>query len=317
MRRLKLYTLFPILSVIYGCGSGDSENKSINSTDSTATFTLENVREVTAVGKVEPEGGIVSLASSSAGIVIKLLKSRGDSVKKGEAIIQLDTSVDESKLDQVSSQIPAQRSQVEIAKESLREAEEIVRYNQEQLRTARTLFEKAAETKQNVEDLEQTLKRSEIDLANKKLAVKQAMQRVTELQKQGSVTRVEQKQKTLEAPTDGVLLDVFATVGSALKQYESYADFAGVGPVIVRAEVDELFAGKIQTGQKAIIQLVGDNQTIATGKVSYVAPYLKKKSLFQEQASDLEDRRVREIRISLDNPGELLLNGKVDCTIQL
>jgi HlyD family secretion protein len=317
MKIRKYILLLTCLVFILGCNSGENKQSSKHGVDSTQLFTPDKVREVTATGKIEPENGIVTLASPSAGIVEKLYKSRGDSVHKGEAIIQLDQALEESRFVQVNSQIPAQRSQIEMAIESVREAELTVRYNRDQWDSAKKLLEKGAETQQNVGDLEQILKKSEIDLSNKQLAVKQTKQRLNELQSQSKVSNNEKNQKLLLAPEDGVILDLFPTVGSAIKQYENYADFAKKGAIVVRAEVDELFAHKIKSGQKVTVRLIGNTDTLTTGTVQFVSPYLKKKSLFQEQASDMEDRRVREISVMIEQNENLLLNTKVECIISL
>jgi hypothetical protein len=124
--------LVPCFVFVFGCNSGENSRDSKRGVDSTQLFTPDKVREVTATGKIEPENGIVTLASTSAGIVVKLFKTRGDSVRKGEAIIQLDQVLEESRFVQVNSQVPAQRSQIEMATESAREAELTVRYNREQ-----------------------------------------------------------------------------------------------------------------------------------------------------------------------------------------
>lgn len=304
-------------SVVLGCSSDDKKATSKNGVDSSQLFTPDKAVEVTGTGKIEPENGIISLASNASGIVVKQFKSRGDSVQKGDPILQLDQDLEQSRYEQLNSQLPVQQSQIEIAKEDTRQAEITHRYNQEQLDAAKKLLQKGAETQQNVDDLTQTLNKSAIDLTNKQLEIKQARQRLNEIQKQSQVSKKEQGQRLLIAPKDGLLLDVFPTIGSAIKQYDSYADFAAKGPLLVRAEIDELFANRVKVGQKATIRLVGSTQTLATGTVQFVSPYLKKKSLFQEQASDLEDRRVREIRVSLNTTDGLLLNTKVECTISL
>lgn len=302
--------------VLYGCNSDNQNDNGENGIDSTQLFIPDRATEVTGIGKIEPEKGIIALASNVSGVVVRQFKARGDSVKKGDPILQLDNVIEQSRYEQAASQVPSQRSQIEIAKESIREAETTVRYNREQLTTAQNLLAKWAETKENVDNLEQTFQKSEIELANRHLQVKQAEQRLNEIRQQSKVSEEEKKQRLLLAPEDGVLLDLYATVGSAVKQLDSYADFAATGPLIVRAEVDELFAHRIKTGQKAVIRLAGGD-TLTLGTVEYVAPYLKKKSLFQEQASDLEDRRVREIRVAIPPNDHLLPNTKVECIIQL
>jgi hypothetical protein len=45
--------------------------------------------------------------------------------------------------------------------------------------------------------------------------------------------------------------------------------------------------------------------------------YLKKKSIFSEKSDDQEDRRVREIKISIKDASSLIINSKVECKIKL
>ncbi len=107
------------------------------------------------------------------------------------------------------------------------------------------------------------------------------------------------------------------TKGSALGQYEKYAEFAPEGRLIARCEVDELFASQVKEGQDADITFVGNSDVLSTGKVIRTTPYLKKKSLFSELAGDKEDRRVMEVWILLDKKSGLLYNSQVECIIKL
>jgi len=103
--------------------------------------------------------------------------------------------------------------------------------------------------------------------------------------------------------------------GEAITQLSDYAEFAPRGNKIIRAEVDELFASKIATGQLADIRYTGTEKVIARGRVKVLSPYLKKKSLFSVKASDQEDRMVREVKIALEGDAGLIINEKVECII--
>ena len=98
---------------------------------------------------------------------------------------------------------------------------------------------------------------------------------------------------------------------------EQIAEFAPTGSLIAKTEVDELYAEKIQLGQKAFIisQTTGD--TLANGSVSYAADYLKQKSLFKDQSTEQEDRRVRDVSIRLESGKMPLIGSRVDCVILL
>ncbi len=68
-------------------------------------------------------------------------------------------------------------------------------------------------------------------------------------------------------------------------------------------------------GQLAIIRQPGSDRELARGVVFYAAPSLKKKSLFSDDAGNLEDRRVREVRIRVTSGQPLLYNSRVECVI--
>jgi len=105
--------------------------------------------------------------------------------------------------------------------------------------------------------------------------------------------------------------------GSAVNQFEKYAEVAPSGPMTVRTEVDELFAGRLMKGLDADIRFVGSDSVVAKGKVIFLSPYLKKKSLFSQKANEQEDRLVREVRIKLEGDNRLILNSKVESVIKL
>jgi hypothetical protein len=105
--------------------------------------------------------------------------------------------------------------------------------------------------------------------------------------------------------------------GSAVNQFEKYAEVAPSGPMTVRTEVDELFASRLRQGLDADIRFVGSDSVVARGKVVFLSPYLKKKSLFSQKANEQEDRLVREVRIKLEGDYGLILNSKVESVIKL
>jgi hypothetical protein len=105
--------------------------------------------------------------------------------------------------------------------------------------------------------------------------------------------------------------------GSAVSQFEKYAEVAPSGPITVRTEVDELFASRLSQGLEADIRFIGSDSVVARGKVIFLSPYLKKKSLFSQKANDQEDRLVREVRIKLEEDKGLILNSKVESVIKL
>jgi multidrug resistance efflux pump len=128
---------------------------------------------------------------------------------------------------------------------------------------------------------------------------------------------IEANKKVFRAPFSGIILDRTVNQGESVSQFASYAEVAPQGKLLIRAEVDEMFSNSIKIGDAVEIVNIGSSNVIAKGQISSMAPYLKKKSLFSEKADDQEDRRVREIRISVVDDKNLVINAKIECNIKL
>jgi multidrug resistance efflux pump len=147
--------------------------------------------------------------------------------------------------------------------------------------------------------------------------VKQQESRAQELRADVGYYKTVAGQKSVRAPLDGVILSIDARPGQYLDSKSGFAEFAPVGPVMAITEIDEMFADRIQLGQKAYIRPQGSSEVLARGKVVLMSPYLRKKSLFADNTTDPEDRRVREVRVQLDDPEGVLIGSRVECIIQL
>ena len=86
---------------------------------------------------------------------------------------------------------------------------------------------------------------------------------------------------------------------------------------MAKTEIDEIYAERIKTGQKAIILSQTSGDTLARGTVFFAADYLKAKSLFKDQSTELEDRRIREVHIKIEEGQKPLIGSRVDCIILL
>ena len=155
----------------------------------------------------------------------------------------------------------------------------------------------------------------QLDASKKDLL--QAQKRLNELKSDIEYYQTILDKKTVRAPLDGTILSVDTKLGDNVSGTTSVSDFAPDGSVMAITEIDELFSDKIKIGQKAYVRAQGDTIVLATGKVIEAAPYLRKKSLFSDKADDLEDRRVREVRVQLDSTEKLLIGSRVECIIDL
>ncbi len=211
----------------------------------------------------------------------------------------------------------SQRSQIEVEQLQLKEAQ--LNFDNKNLLLSKTkrLIDSGAEAQQVYDDLVTETKVLEVSVQKAKAAVQLSVNKLNELNAQLKSAEIEAQKKLFKSPYTGVLLDMQLAKGEAVTQYATFAEFAPGGNLIVRAEVDELFSEKVKAGQKVDVVYTGNDNVVATGEIKMVSPYLKKKSLFSESTSDQEDRRVREVRIMLSNPGNLIINAKVECKIKL
>ena len=312
----KIYLV--IIPMILTACSGSKENKEKSGISSNAVNSARvEVYEIVGVGKVEPEKEIISLAAATGGIVKEIYRTDGDSIKKDEPLVRLDDELELIRVSQLRSQYNSQKSQEEIDKLNLLESEARLANKKKLLESVRALALKGAETKQTLDDLETEVTTLSLTVKKDSSSVKLSTSRLRELAEQVRYAETEAAKKILCSPYDGVLLELQIEKGTAVNLFESFAEIAPSGPMTVRSEVDELFAGRLKLGLDADIRFVGSDSVVAKGKVIFVSPYLKKKSLFSQKANEQEDRLVREVRIKLERDNGLILNSKVESVIKL
>jgi len=272
---------------------------------------------IVGVANVEPQGRIVSLYAEVGGIVEQINYDINDSVKKDQVIIKLDALVEQAQLQQAQSKISTQKAAIEVAKAQLASA-------QVKLNNAKTNYERNQRLKQFdgvsqqlVDDSKFAYESAQSDLSS---AQANLSERNNQLKEQETDIAYFQKvidRKSIKAPSDGKLLSMDVRVGNSVNSSQAVADFAPAGNLIAITEVDELYANKVEPGLTAYIRPQGAKDTLAMGKVILCSPYLRKKSLFSDNAANMEDRRVREVRVLLNESSKVLIGSRVECVIIL
>lgn len=315
-----LVFLIMAFCLISGCSSKDiPDEKTIGSPNQSSKINSQQTepKEIVGIGKVEPENEIIKLAATSGGIINEIYKKDGEKIMQGEPLLKLDDDIEQLRIAQFKNQVITQQTQMEFEKAALQEIEVTYANKKQKLTSIRNLVKKGAEAIQNSDDLETEVKTLEMNLAKSKISIRLAQNRLNELLAQLKLFEAEATKKTLRSPYTGILLEMLMNKGAAINQFENYANMAPEGKNIIRAEVDELFCTKLRDGQSVDIRYIGSEQNITSGRIVFLSPYLKKKSLFSEKANDQEDRRVREIRITFQEKPELIINSKVECVIKL
>ena len=307
--------VIPILCValLGGCAGNADKGKSA-AVEQTATTV---VSRVVGIGKIEPESDIIQLSSPVSGVVSKILKKENDSVTAGMPILELDHQTEVAKVLQLQSQVSTQADQVKADEAAIEEFS--AKYDNAVGETERLkrLLAKGAETQQAVDDAATNQKSFQSNVKRLQANVAVAKSRLAETKAALRLAEVERDQKTIRSPVNGKILEISTLIGGSIDTRQSFVQISPWSPTIAVCEIDELYADKVAVGQRAWVRNVGSADTLAVGKVYFAYAFLKKKSLFTDQAGEKEDRRVRTIKIMLDHPEKLLLNARVECVVDI
>lgn len=290
-----------------------------NKKESPTPIDAPPVTRIVGIGKVTPQNGVSELASPASGIVTEIRRKAGDTVKAGDILLIVDETIESLSVKEIDSRIISQRHAVESAKSILLQEKLALAEKLRRLNDARELLEVGATTGENVRTLQ-----NEYNLAVEQLKKLESDHRMQQAQLDETIIQRTSRQAALDrmqfkTPIDGILLDITPRIGEAVDLHETYARISPEGSLIVRAEIDELFADKLAVGQRCSIKLAtGDSIISSEEEIIYISPDLKRKSLFSDSGTDLEDRRVREIEISLRHANTTpLIDTKVECMVNL
>ncbi len=316
MKHLLIFYLLAAPFLFSSCNKDEKKDEAKAAADSLAARpALKD--QVQGVARIEPEAGILDLTAGTSGRITKILMAENQEVNAGQPLLSIEVSVENAQLSQAQSKLGTQRATIAANRASVEALKANLPNVRQTYERNLALYQSQAQTKQTVDDSKAALDKLLKDIEAAEATVNQASSRVTELEADISYYRTVLNQKRVLAPTAGKILDIPVKIGDYVGQTTKIGEMAAAGAYIARTEVDELFADRVQVGQKAVIfsQTTGD--TLATGVVSFAADYLKQKSLFKDQSTEQEDRRVREVHVRLSADRKPLIGSRVDCLILL
>ena len=242
-----------------------------------------NPNELTLYGNIEIRQ--VDLSFQVSGLVSKLLKEEGDTVKKGELIAVLDEQ-------DYNANFKRAEAEVERTLASQKDAtDKYKRYA--------PLGEDDTVSKQEVESLYNAQNKANADYnaakANRDYLSNQL------------------KYTKLYAPEDGIIMVRVQEPGSNVQKGQSVYTMAKTNPVWVRAYVNETDLGNIKYGDG--VNVYTDTVNTATGKkreykgqIGYISPVAEftPKTV---QSTDTRTNLVYRIRVYINNTDEYLRQG--------
>jgi HlyD family secretion protein len=304
-----------IAMVLGACGGGKESRPAPPAGPGPAAAVVHPAR-VIGLGRIEPEGKILDLAGETQGLIARIGVRPGDRLAKGAPIIEMSRAVEEARVGQVEAKIRTHATDLESAEAALagakiRAANAALAYERASKLVAQNAQAQVAldNSKADFESLTEDVKRLEA-------AVRSAENLLEQDRADLRLARAELERRFIRAPEAGQLLSLDVTAGSLVTPGAALGKFAADGPLTAWCEVDELFAADVREGQAATVRRQGTNEELGRGTVVFAGPYLRKKSLFSEEVGELDDRRVREVRVRLEPGSALLFGARVECVIQ-
>jgi multidrug resistance efflux pump len=307
---------FPTLLLIFilaSCSNNAVKDKAVS----------ENARQVLAsnyivgIGKITPENDIIQLSSPVNGIVHAIYKRENDNVSAGTPILELDHQLEDATISLMNQEVTTREAQVKVEAANVSDYMAKINNAKSELQHLQNLLLKGAETQQRVDDAVSNLKSLNANLNRLQAAVAVSKSQVQETKANLKTAQLQRDQKIIRSPVKGTILELTALIGGSVSTLQSFGQIGPEGKTIAICEIDESTAQKISVGQNGWIRNVGSSDTLSTGTVYFASAFLKKKSLFTDQSGEKEDRRVRTIKLLLNNPEKLLLNARVECVIDI
>ena len=310
MKNTALFLL--LITVLSACGGKTEESKK-KKTD----YKLSKIDQLVGIARIEPESKICPIGSEIPGRVVSILVTEGQAVKKGQLIMLLDESSEAAQVQQSSSKINTRQQRVKSLEAKIAALGIKLKAADADRKRDRALADAKAGTEKAATDSETIFKNLEADLIIAKADLDEAIAGVKEVNAESNYFTQLKDKKRVYAPEDGMMPNWDVKLGQAIAAGTKLGDFAPAGNLMAITEIDELYALKVKTGQKVSINLQGTKDKLSSGTVIYCAPYLSKKSIFSDRADNLEDRRVREVHVRVDNPKAVLIGSRVECIISL
>lgn len=310
----KILSILFIALLVTSCGE-KKEEKEKSITEKVITAPVSDI--IIGIGKIIPEKQIIQVATQTNGVLQTIYKQENETFQKGEILAVLSNDVESDEVNESISRSNIQIQEVKVAQATIAEYESKLLNAQNLYNRLKSLYEKGAETKQSLENAEADYKTLEANIIRLKSQIAVAESRVSSSILNTKLYKAKLDKTKIIAPCNGKVLEWIIQPGEGITAQQTLVQIAPSGKTIVECEIDESLALKAKIGQLVEVNYLGSVDVIAKGKIYFLSEYLRKKSMFSEQSGEAEDRRVRIVKVMLENPQGLLFNAKVEVKISI
>lgn len=285
--------------------------------------TAVSAQAVSALGRLEPEYGIVRVSASSTpqailgAILVELHVDEGDDVEAGQLLAVMDTAAvmdalvveAEAGLDYARKEVDASRSQ---ATEACVRADVAEREAERRVR----LHEQGVAGEEEADSARGEAEARRASCASASAAVQLAESGVRVAQAHLERARAEARRSYIHAPFAGRVLDVVIRPGELIGA-GGILELGRVSRMYAIAEVYETDIRFVTVGQRATVSSPALGRTLS-GTVQAIRPKVAKQDEIGTDPAARKDARIVEVPILLDDPEPAagLTNLQVDVVIE-
>ncbi|WP_417843267.1 efflux RND transporter periplasmic adaptor subunit [Thalassospira sp.] len=230
---------------------------------------------------------LVELASPVDGVIHAIHAGRGQRVKKGDLIAELQAEVEKAQVNyaqvraQSQSSVAARKRQLEFTERRIKRTEK--------LRAAKLM------TQEEIDTLE-------TDRDSARLDYEAAKENITIMKAELALSRAQLADRMIKSPIDGVLIEKLLTVGEQVDG-KAIALIAQLDPLFVEVSLPVARFGKYKKGEKVVVHFDGPNLPSSKAEISLVDQIVEPKS------------KTFGMRIVLPNP-DLAIPAGIGCHIE-
>ncbi|MFP4470431.1 MAG: HlyD family secretion protein [Bacteroidales bacterium] len=313
MKQLKLHLFIvpTMLFLMFSCNNEDKNRKDNNTMDP------DSVKVISGYGRVGAYNEITGITSEVNGLVKEIYHEEGDTVREGDAIFSLRHQDAQTMLSRLSAEISSAELAIDITKQTLETAKKTAENKETHFQRVKKAFEDGTQSRQGVDNARLQMEQAQGRTDELQLQIRQQRHDLQSLRQQYRQRELDLEKHFIKAPGDGIILDLDIDRNDAVKALQPVGEFRYAGPAAIEAEIDELYAARIDSGQQAYAIPYGRSDTVAWGTLTQTSPQLSQKSMFSDESTGFLDRRVRTVEIRIDSTaGEILIGQRVNVFIK-